>query len=269
MFFSCLLFSGLFATYLVLLEDIRDLVLDDLWVPPTIVIISLRILWSRQIYNLTNISRYGITPCTLPPIDTVIDSAFEYRFQMFILFPPPSPFISFSWNSCLWPNYCWSLLEVLLPSLSPSSFSNFWPTSAVHSAVQWIGQTNVGLCWSLSFLLLPFFPSSCNLRTDFWFIFLTTCFDDLHPVHVVVLIRLVLVVVGRSPSTSFHLLPSPSPTLKFLPNLMISSSPSSPHSSFSSFSISSNFWPQRACCWSLLEASRSCHLFLISSPSPS
>jgi len=46
-----LLVLGLFITYLVLLEDIRDLVLDDL---------------------------YGITPCTLPPIDTVIDTAFEY-----------------------------------------------------------------------------------------------------------------------------------------------------------------------------------------------
>jgi len=42
---------GLYAGYLVLIEDIRDLVLDDL---------------------------YGISPCTVPPIDTITDVAFEY-----------------------------------------------------------------------------------------------------------------------------------------------------------------------------------------------
>merc|ERR1712088_1258571 len=48
---GCTRLVGGLMLLLVLLEDIRDLVLDDL---------------------------YGITPCTLPPIDTVIDSAFEY-----------------------------------------------------------------------------------------------------------------------------------------------------------------------------------------------
>ena len=37
--------------YLIKIEDIRDYILDDL---------------------------YGIIPCTIPPIDTVIDMAFEY-----------------------------------------------------------------------------------------------------------------------------------------------------------------------------------------------
>lgn len=46
-----LLKIGLYAGYLIFIEDIRDLVLDDL---------------------------YGIGPCTVPPIDTIIDVAFEY-----------------------------------------------------------------------------------------------------------------------------------------------------------------------------------------------
>ena len=37
--------------YLIKLEDIRDYILDDL---------------------------YGIIPCTIPPIDTITDLAFEY-----------------------------------------------------------------------------------------------------------------------------------------------------------------------------------------------
>lgn len=42
---------GVYITYLVFIEDFRDKVLDDL---------------------------YGIQPCTIPPIDTVTDVAFEY-----------------------------------------------------------------------------------------------------------------------------------------------------------------------------------------------
>ena len=43
--------SGLYIFYLIKIEDFRDLVLDDL---------------------------YGISPCTVPPIDTITDVAFEY-----------------------------------------------------------------------------------------------------------------------------------------------------------------------------------------------
>jgi len=47
-----LLFTlGVYIVYLIKIEDIRDYILDDL---------------------------YGIIPCTIPPIDTVIDMAFEY-----------------------------------------------------------------------------------------------------------------------------------------------------------------------------------------------
>merc|ERR1711874_403372 len=49
---SCLLVSlGLFLFYLVKLEDVRNFILDDL---------------------------YGIPPCTIPPIDTLTDTSFEY-----------------------------------------------------------------------------------------------------------------------------------------------------------------------------------------------
>ena len=43
--------SGVYIVYLIKLEDIRDYILDDL---------------------------YGIIPCTIPPIDTITDLAFEY-----------------------------------------------------------------------------------------------------------------------------------------------------------------------------------------------
>ena len=42
---------GLYIFYLVKIEDFRDFILDDL---------------------------YGITPCTVPPIDAITDVAFEY-----------------------------------------------------------------------------------------------------------------------------------------------------------------------------------------------
>ena len=42
---------GLFILYLIKIEDFRDFILSDL---------------------------YGIIPCTIPPIDTLIDVAFEY-----------------------------------------------------------------------------------------------------------------------------------------------------------------------------------------------
>jgi len=42
---------GLFIFYLVKLEDVRDLILDDL---------------------------YGVPPCTIPPVDTLTDTSFEY-----------------------------------------------------------------------------------------------------------------------------------------------------------------------------------------------
>ena len=43
--------SGLFVLYLVKLEDVRAVVLEQL---------------------------YGVPPCTIPPIDTLTDSCFEY-----------------------------------------------------------------------------------------------------------------------------------------------------------------------------------------------
>jgi len=46
-----LLVLGLYVAYLVLIEDVRDLVLHDL---------------------------YGVAPCSMPPIDTATDVAFEY-----------------------------------------------------------------------------------------------------------------------------------------------------------------------------------------------
>jgi len=49
--FGLLSTLGLFVFYLVKLEDVRDFILDDL---------------------------YGIPPCTIPPIDTLTDSTFEY-----------------------------------------------------------------------------------------------------------------------------------------------------------------------------------------------
>jgi len=49
--FGLLSTLGLFIFYLVKLEDVRDFILDDL---------------------------YGIPPCTIPPIDTLTDSSFEY-----------------------------------------------------------------------------------------------------------------------------------------------------------------------------------------------
>ena len=51
---SVLFPPGFYAAYLVLIEEIRDSVLEQL---------------------------YGIPPCTVPPIDTVIDVAFEYRWR--------------------------------------------------------------------------------------------------------------------------------------------------------------------------------------------
>ena len=38
---------------------------------------------------------------------------------------------------------------------------------------------------------------NCNLTANFRFIFLTTCFDDLRPVHVVVLIMVLVMVNGN------------------------------------------------------------------------
>ena len=43
--------TGLFVLYLVKLEDVRAVVLEQL---------------------------YGVPPCTIPPIDTLTDSCFEY-----------------------------------------------------------------------------------------------------------------------------------------------------------------------------------------------
>ena len=43
--------SGLFVLYLVKLEEVRAVVLEQL---------------------------YGVPPCTIPPIDTLTDSCFEY-----------------------------------------------------------------------------------------------------------------------------------------------------------------------------------------------
>ena len=120
-------FSGLFITYLVLLEDIRDLVLDDLWV-------SIHDYWHMEMRTNPKLEpRYGITPCTLPPIDTVIDTAFEYRFCFpvlhFLIVTLKTPKLAISmlenllvikkkikksennWTAC-WPTCFWSLLEV-------------------------------------------------------------------------------------------------------------------------------------------------------------
>ena len=61
----------MFIFYLVKLEDVRDFILDDLYgkypVYPgdTLILIMLS-------------SHPGIPPCTIPPIDTLTDTTFEY-----------------------------------------------------------------------------------------------------------------------------------------------------------------------------------------------
>ena len=49
---------GLFSLYLVKLEEVRAYILDDI---------------------------YGISPCTMAPVDTLIDSCFEYSILVNLL----------------------------------------------------------------------------------------------------------------------------------------------------------------------------------------
>ena len=49
---------GLFSLYLVKLEEVRAYILDDI---------------------------YGIAPCTMAPVDTLIDSCFEYSILVNLL----------------------------------------------------------------------------------------------------------------------------------------------------------------------------------------
>ena len=79
-FLHILFFVGLYTLYLIKLEDIRDFILDDL---------------------------YGIIPCSIPPIDTLTDVAFEYSIIANTLLVNPIAYLSTDYHPHLLLAGCW------------------------------------------------------------------------------------------------------------------------------------------------------------------